>query len=86
MTIITIRIDLAKNIFAVHDVNENGRAEPVKPKVSHDQLLPLIAQLPPFLIGIEAPVRVFHQGPAMCPTRPFVISQSIFLHNERSAV
>ena len=27
MTIITIGIDLAKNIFAVHGVNESGRAE-----------------------------------------------------------
>ena len=37
MTIITIGIDLAKNIFAVHGVNENGHAELVKPKVSRDQ-------------------------------------------------
>ena len=43
MTIITIGIDLAKNIFAVHGVNENGHAELVKPKVNRDQLLPLIA-------------------------------------------
>ena len=54
MTIITIGIDLAKNIFAVHGVNENGRAELIKPKVSRDQLLPLIANLPPCLIGMEA--------------------------------
>ena len=54
MTIITIGIDLAKNIFAVHGVNENGHAELVKPKVSRDQLLPLIANLPPCLIGMEA--------------------------------
>ena len=30
MSIITIGIDLAKNIFAVHGVNENGHAELVK--------------------------------------------------------
>ena len=54
MTIITIGIDLAKNIFAGHGVNESGRAELVKPKVSRDQLLPLIANLPPCLIGLEA--------------------------------
>ena len=29
MTIITIGIDLAKNIFAVHGVNEGGRADPM---------------------------------------------------------
>ena len=40
MNIITIGIDLAKNIFAVHGVNESGKAELVKPKVPRDQLLP----------------------------------------------
>ena len=54
MPIITIGIDLAKNIFAVHGVNENGKPELVKPKVSRDQLLPLIANLPPCTIGLEA--------------------------------
>ena len=54
MSIIVIGIDLAKNIFAVHGVNENGHAALVKPKVSRDQLLPLIANLPPCTIGMEA--------------------------------
>ena len=43
MTIITIGIDLAKNVFAVHGVNETGKPERVKPKVPRDQLMPLIA-------------------------------------------
>ena len=47
MPIITTGIDLAKNILAVHGVNGNGRAELVKPKVSLDQRLPLIANLAP---------------------------------------
>ena len=42
MTIITIGIDLAKNIFALHGVNESGHAELVKPRVSREQLPPLI--------------------------------------------
>ena len=54
MNIITIGIDLAKNIFTVHGVNESGKAELVKPKVPRDQLLPLIANLPPCLICMEA--------------------------------
>ncbi len=54
MSIIVIGIDLAKSIFAVHGVNEDGKAELVKPKVNREQLLPLIAQLPPCLIGMEA--------------------------------
>ncbi len=54
MSIITIGMDLAKNIFAVHGVNEQGKAKLVKPKVQREQLLPLIANLPPCLIGMEA--------------------------------
>ena len=29
MTILTVGIDLAKNVFAVHGVGESGRPEPV---------------------------------------------------------
>lgn len=54
MDIITVGIDLAKNIFAVHCVNEAGKAVLIKPRVSRDQLAALIAQLPPCLIGMEA--------------------------------
>ena len=54
MNIIVIGINLAKNIFAVHGVDENGHAELVKPKVSREQLLPLIANLPPRTIGMVA--------------------------------
>ena len=54
MSIITIGIDLAKNIFAVHGVNQDGKAELVKPKLARDQILPLIANLPPCPIGLEA--------------------------------
>ena len=54
MSIITVGIDLAKNVFAVHGVNESGKAELVKPRVPRDQLLKLIANLPPCLIGMEA--------------------------------
>lgn len=34
MTITTVGIDLAKNVFAVHCVDQNGRTVLVKPKVS----------------------------------------------------
>jgi transposase len=42
------------NVFAVHGVDDSGRAALVKPKVSRADLLPLIATLPPCLIGMEA--------------------------------
>jgi len=54
MSIITVGIDLAKNVFAVHGVNDSGKPELVKPKVSRADLLPLIANLSPCLIGMEA--------------------------------
>ncbi len=54
MSTITVGIDLAKNIFAVHGVDDNGKAALVKPKVSREHLLPLIAHRPPCVIGLEA--------------------------------
>ena len=54
MSIITIGIDLAKNVFAVHGVDDSGKAVLVKPKVARDKLLELVANLPPCLIGMEA--------------------------------
>ncbi len=38
---ITVGIDLAKNVFAEHGVNDNGKPALVKPKVSRADLLPL---------------------------------------------
>ena len=52
--VITVGIDLAKNVFAVHGVDDNGKSVLVKPKVSREHLLPLIAPLPPCVIGMEA--------------------------------
>lgn len=54
MTILTVGIDLAKNVFAVHGVNPYGKPELVKPAVARDKLLALIAALPPCVIGMEA--------------------------------
>ena len=49
-----IGIDLAKNVFAVHAVNRFGKAVLVRPQVRRDQLLGLLAQLPPCIVGMEA--------------------------------
>lgn len=55
MTITTVCIDLAKNVFAVHGVDQNGRTVLVKPKISRAALPELIASLPPCcFIGMEA--------------------------------
>ena len=54
MTIVTVGIDLAKNVFAVHGVDAAGKPVLVRPSVARDKLLELIASLPPCLIGMEA--------------------------------
>lgn len=54
MTILYVGIDLAKNVFAVHGVNDAGKPELVSPKVARAKLLELIASLPPCVIGMEA--------------------------------
>jgi len=54
MAILYLGIDLAKNVFAVHGVNEAGKPELVRPSVPRARLHELIAALPPCVIGIEA--------------------------------
>lgn len=54
MTILYVGIDLAKNVFAVHAVNEAGKPELVRPRVTRGKLLELIASLTPCVIGMEA--------------------------------
>ena len=54
MAIVTVGIDLAKNVFVVHGVGESGKPELVRPEVPRAKLLELIAGLPPCLIGMEA--------------------------------
>jgi transposase len=54
MAIVFVGIDLAKNVFAVHGVNEAGRPELVRPAVPRGRLQELIATLAPCTIGMEA--------------------------------
>ena len=54
MAILYVGVDLAKNVFAVHGVNESGKPELVRPSVARAKLHELIAGLPPCTIGIEA--------------------------------
>jgi transposase len=52
MAIVAVGIDLAKNVFAVHGVDETGQPALVRPVVKRAALL--IAKLAPCLIGMEA--------------------------------
>jgi transposase len=54
MAIVFVGIDLAKNVFAVHGVNEAGKAALVKPAVARAKLEELVSALPPCVIGLEA--------------------------------
>jgi transposase len=60
MAILFVGIDLAKNVFAVHGVNDAGKPELVRPAVARAKLLELIAALPPCTIGMEACTGAHH--------------------------
>lgn len=60
MNIVTLGIDLAKNIFALHGVDQTGRAVLVKPRVRRESLVELVASIPPCLIGMEACTGAHH--------------------------
>jgi transposase len=52
--IVTLGIDLAKNVFALHGVDDAGKPVLVRPNVARSALVEVVAKLPPCLIGMEA--------------------------------
>lgn len=54
MTITTVGIDLAKNVFAVHGIDQIGKTVLIKSRATRTALPKLIAGLPPCVIGMEA--------------------------------
>jgi transposase len=52
--IVAVGIDLAKNVFALHGVDETGKVVLRRPSVKRDQLLAFFASQPPCLVGMEA--------------------------------
>ena len=53
MKITTIGIDLAKNVFQIHGVSEQGKTVVTK-QLKRDQMAAFFTNLPPCLIGMEA--------------------------------
>lgn len=49
-----VGVDLAKNVFAMHGVNEAGKGDLVRPRMARAQLNALVAAFPPCTIGMEA--------------------------------
>jgi transposase len=58
MTLETLGIDIAKNVFQLHGVNQNGRAI-LKRRAMRDHLLEVVAQLAPCTIVVEACTSAF---------------------------
>ena len=54
MDLVTVGIDLATNVFALHGFDQHGKAVLIKPKGARGQLLELVTQSPPCRIGMEA--------------------------------
>jgi transposase len=54
MAIVTLGIDLAKNVFALNGVNATGQVALQRPSVPRGKLAELVCSLPPCLIGMEA--------------------------------
>src|SRR4249919_2481802 len=52
MAILYVGVDLAKNVFAVHGVDEAGRPALVRPSVPRVRLHELIASLPPCIVAM----------------------------------
>lgn len=61
MKITTIGIDLAKNVFQIHGVDEQGKTVIMK-QLKRDQVAPFFASLPTCLIGMEACGSAHHWG------------------------
>ncbi len=51
--VITIGLDLAKNVFQVHGVDASGEAT-IRRRLGRRQVMPFFNKLPPCLIGVEA--------------------------------
>lgn len=54
MAILFVGIDLAKSVFALHGVDEHGKAVLMAPKVARDKLVGMLAAMPPCTVGMEA--------------------------------
>lgn len=61
MKITTVGVDLAKNVFQVHAVDERGKAV-LRKQLRREQVGAFFANLPPCLIGMEACGSAHHWG------------------------
>jgi transposase len=53
MKITRVGLDIAKQVFQMHGVDENGKSR-VRKQLARTKVVEFFAQLPPYLVGIEA--------------------------------
>jgi len=61
MKITTVGIDLAKNVFQVHGIDERGKAV-LRTQLRRAQVAVFFANLPPCIIGMEAYASAHYWG------------------------
>jgi transposase len=61
MKLSIVGLDLAKNVFAIHGLDEEGRVA-VKRTLRRSQVLPFFGKLEPCLVGMEACASAHHWG------------------------
>ncbi len=66
--VITIGLDLAKNVFQVHGVDASGEAT-IRRRLGRRQVMPFFNKLPPCLIGVEACATSHHWARELQPDR-----------------
>lgn len=59
MKITTVGVDLAKNVFQIHAVDERGKAV-LRKQLKREQVAPFFAKLPTCLVGMEACASAHH--------------------------
>lgn len=59
--VLTVGVDLAKNVFQVHAMEADGRVL-VRRQLRRSQVLKPISSLPPCLVGMEACASAHHWG------------------------
>ncbi|MCO7262576.1 IS110 family transposase, partial [Dickeya zeae] len=59
MQVSTLGIDLAKNVFQLHGVDNSGKTV-LRKRLTRNAFLPFLAQLSPCLIGMEACASAHH--------------------------
>lgn len=59
--IVTVGVDLAKNVFQVHAIGADGKVL-IRRQIRRSEVLKFFSSLPPCLVGMEACASAHHWG------------------------